>query len=101
VPDLAADADPRSGYPVFVDGQWWVVGGTSAVAPLISGLVALVCQLNGKKCRLLNDRLYAQRTLACRDVTSGSNGAFQGATGYDLATGLGTPLGNNWPTVFR
>jgi kumamolisin len=40
VPDVSAVADPQTGYAVFVHGQWMVVGGTSAVAPLYAGLVA-------------------------------------------------------------
>ena len=38
VPDVAADADPASGYTVLVDGESTVIGGTSAVAPLWAGL---------------------------------------------------------------
>ena len=37
VPDVAADADPETGYDVRVDGSPVVLGGTSAVAPLWSG----------------------------------------------------------------
>ena len=44
VPDVAADADPNTGYEVRVDGSSVVVGGTSAVAPLWAGLVALLNQ---------------------------------------------------------
>ena len=42
VPDIAGDADPESGYKVRVDGSDIVVGGTSAVAPLWAGLIALI-----------------------------------------------------------
>ena len=35
VPDVAADADPATGYSVRVDGNDTVIGGTSAVAPLV------------------------------------------------------------------
>ena len=37
VPDVAGDADPQTGYQVQVDGSQFVVGGTSAVAPLWAG----------------------------------------------------------------
>jgi kumamolisin len=40
VPDVAANADPDTGYEVLVDGQKLVIGGTSAVAPLMAGLIA-------------------------------------------------------------
>ena len=42
VPDVAGDADPQTGYSVYVDGQSAVFGGTSAVAPLWAGLIALM-----------------------------------------------------------
>ena len=40
VPDVSGDADPVTGYDVYVDGQPSVIGGTSAVAPLWAGLAA-------------------------------------------------------------
>ena len=40
VPDVCANADPNTGYNVFVHGSATVVGGTSAVAPLYAGLFA-------------------------------------------------------------
>ena len=40
VPDVAADADPDTGYNIVVGGAASVVGGTSAVAPLYAGLFA-------------------------------------------------------------
>jgi kumamolisin len=43
-PHVAGDADPETGYKVQVDGQQLVVGGTSAVAPLWAGLIALLNQ---------------------------------------------------------
>ena len=44
VPDVAADADPATGYVVRVDGEDTVIGGTSAVAPLWAGLIARLNQ---------------------------------------------------------
>jgi kumamolisin len=44
VPDVAADADPVTGYQVLIDGNSIVVGGTSAVAPLYAGLFARINQ---------------------------------------------------------
>ncbi len=48
VPDVAGNADPVTGYQVRVDGHNIVMGGTSAVAPLWAGLVALLNQRIGK-----------------------------------------------------
>src|SRR5262249_52440762 len=44
VPDVSGDASPNTGYTIVVDGQQQVIGGTSAVAPLYAGLIALVNQ---------------------------------------------------------
>ena len=50
LPDVAGNADPNTGYNVLVDGQKLVIGGTSAVAPLMAGLIALVNEQNQKPC---------------------------------------------------
>src|SRR5262249_42975706 len=42
VPDVAADADPVTGYQVTIDGSTTTIGGTSAVAPLYAGLFARI-----------------------------------------------------------
>ncbi len=92
VPDVAGDADPATGYQVSVDGTATVIGGTSAVAPLMAGLVALVNQSLGRKVGFISPLLYANPT-AFTDIVAGSNGAYQAGPGWDAATGLGTPLG--------
>jgi kumamolisin len=92
VPDVCGNADPASGYDVRVDGNDTVIGGTSAVAPLWSGLIARINQKNGKPVGFINSKLYAMPT-ALRDITDGNNGSFAAATGWDAATGLGSPIG--------
>lgn len=94
VPDLAANADPVTGYNVLVDGQTFPIGGTSAVAPLLSGLVAILNQQLGKPVGFWNPVIYKlQGTAALRDITSGNNGTFAAAKGWDACTGLGAPVG--------
>jgi kumamolisin len=95
VPDVSGDADPQTGYTVLVDGQSLVIGGTSAVAPLWSGLVALLNQQLGKPLGLIQPRLYALPASdhAFHDIQQGSNGSFSAAPGWDPATGLGSPVG--------
>jgi kumamolisin len=95
VPDVSGDADPETGYQVLVDGQSMVIGGTSAVAPLWSGLIALLNQKIGKPLGFLQPALYAigKTAGAFHDITSGSNGAFSAGPGWDAATGLGSPSG--------
>ncbi|WP_175048184.1 S53 family peptidase [Duganella vulcania] len=95
VPDVAADADPASGYKVRVDGQNLVFGGTSAVAPLWAGLLALINQRLGHPVGFLNPLLYGslQGKGVTRDVTTGNNGAQQATAGWDACTGWGCPDG--------
>jgi kumamolisin len=94
VPDVAGDADPQTGYQTLVDGSEQVVGGTSAVAPLWAGLVALLNQSLGAPLGFANPRLYELLgTVAFHDITSGSNGAYSAGPGWDACTGLGSPDG--------
>jgi kumamolisin len=97
VPDVSGDADPDTGYSVLVDGESLVIGGTSAVAPLWSGLIALLNEKLGKQLGLLQPALYAfpESADAFNDITSGSNGAFSAGPGWDAASGLGSPSGEN------
>ena len=82
----------RPAIRVRIDGTDTVIGGTSAVAPLWAGLIALANALNGRPAGYLNPLLYANPS-ALRDVTAGDNGAFAAAAGWDACTGLGTPIG--------
>jgi kumamolisin len=96
VPDIAGNADPNTGYAVRVDGQDTAIGGTSAVAPLWAGLIALVNQIRGHRVGFLNPLLYSRLagTGALHDITAGNNGAYQAHAGWDPCTGLGTPDGD-------
>jgi kumamolisin len=98
VPDVAADADPSTGYEVRVDGTDIVIGGTSAVSPLWSALTCRLAEALGQRPGLLQPLLYAgvgagQVPAGFRDVTSGSNGAYAAGPGWDPCTGLGVPDG--------
>jgi len=95
VPDVSGDADPVTGYQVRVDGQDMVIGGTSAVAPLWAGLIALSNQQNGKSAGLIQPLIYAAKGAASfNDIVSGNNGAFSAGPGWDACTGLGSPIGS-------
>jgi kumamolisin len=95
VPDVAGDADPVTGYQVRVDGQKLVIGGTSAVAPLWAGLIALNNQQNGKSAGFIQPQIYAAKAAsAFNDIMSGNNGAFSAGPGWDPCTGLGSPIGS-------
>jgi kumamolisin len=92
VPDVAGDADPETGYDVRVDGSNTVIGGTSAVAPLWAGLIARINASTGKPAGYVNPLLYGKQG-ALRDITTGNNGDFEAAKGWDACTGLGSPNG--------
>jgi kumamolisin len=94
-PDVAGNADPVTGYFVRVDGLEAVFGGTSAVAPLWAGLIALLNQSLGTPVGFLNPIIYGGigRTPAFRDIEMGNNGAFEAAPGWDPCTGWGSPNG--------
>jgi len=96
VPDVAGDADPNTGYQVRVDGQDMVIGGTSAVAPLWAGLIALMNQKLGTPVGFLNPLLYGSLSgkNLFNDVTVGNNGAYSAGPGWDACTGWGTPDGS-------
>ena len=122
VPDVSADADPNTGYAIYsaqpgAAAAWGVSGGTSAAAPLWAAFTALAN--SSSTCRGLpigfaNPSLYqiagSSYNNNFNDVTQASpfsgaanndalgdnNGLYPVATGYDMATGLGSM---NGPTL--
>jgi kumamolisin len=93
LPDVAGDADPATGYIIHLDGSDKVIGGTSAVAPLWAGLIAIANRQNGKPAGFINPVLYAARSKgAFRDTVKGNNGGFEAGEGWDACTGLGSPI---------
>jgi hypothetical protein len=111
VPDVALDAGSIQPYDVFTStltgssvspaaAGWLGDAGTSASAPIWAGLIAIANQgralqggtpLTGASQTL--PALYSLPAADFHDITSGGNGDFAGP-GYDLVTGLGTPLAN-------
>ncbi|MEO7194198.1 MAG: S53 family peptidase [Pseudonocardiaceae bacterium] len=96
IPDVAGNAHCDVAYRIVVGGQWRSVGGTSAVAPLMAGLVALANQRLGQRVGWLNPLLYQQLAgkRVFRDITSGDNGAYHAGPGWNPCTGLGVPHGS-------
>ena len=104
VPDVALNADPNTGYSVYFNGGWYIVGGTSCGSPLWAAYTALINQQ-----RLINNlpvigfispTLYALETNAgytqdFHDITTGNNLFYSAGGGYDNATGLGSFNGLN------
>ena len=102
VPDIAGDADPDTGYKVRVDGETMTVGGTSAVAPLWAGLIALLNQSLGQPVGFLQPFLYSSAGMASlHEITSGSNGAYSAHAGWNACTGLGSPDGTDLLTALK
>lgn len=95
VPDVSANADPRTGYHIILRGQDVVVGGTSAVAPLYAGLFAAF----GRKLGWVGPALWG-RHLAFNDITVGDNGFYRALVGPDPCTGLGSPRGTQLAALF-
>ena len=101
VPDVAGDADPVTGYQVLVDGKQFTIGGTSAVAPLWAGMIALVNQSLGHAVGYLNPGIYGLHSSsgAFHDIRTGNNdmtdnnGPYPARSGWDACTGWGTPDG--------
>ncbi len=108
-PDVAFDSDPNTGVAVYdsFGGYGWVeVGGTSDAAPQWAALIAIAnqgCTLDGQSSLTGPTQtlpmLYQMGTSTnsstyFHDITRGSNGTYSAGTGYDLATGLGTPIAN-------
>jgi hypothetical protein len=105
-PDVAFVADPNTGVAIYdsynngTAAPWEVIGGTSVAAPAWAGLIALADEgRNAAGKSTLNSRtqtlplLYSAPAEDFHDITLGNNGYSAGA-GYDLVTGLGSPVAN-------
>ena len=117
VPDVSALGDPFFGYAVVADDEWIQVGGTSAATPVWASIAALTdasafCSAYHSKGATLPQTLYAAATTyhnyiyasspqGLYDVTIGNNdytpsgyngGLYPATRGYDMVTGLGTPM---------
>ncbi|MGA2807512.1 MAG: S53 family peptidase [Terracidiphilus sp.] len=95
VPDVAADADPNTGYEIVVHGAQAVVGGTSADAPLFAGLFASF----GTKLGFVTPTLWGNQS-AFNDITVGNNGFYDAAIGPDPCSGIGSPIGTSIAALF-
>jgi len=94
VPDVAANADPETGYRMLIDGQELVIGGTSAATPLWAGLIVLLNQKLNRNLGFVNPALYkAHKANAFREITIGNNGAFTAGFGWNPCCGHGSPMG--------
>jgi len=75
------------------NGLWYIVGGTSDAAPQWAGILSSFNQKNASAgSGNPGAMLYGLcGSTSLHDVTSGSNGAYDAGSGYDMVTGIGTP----------
>jgi hypothetical protein len=105
-PDVSLVADPATGawiadpYNLDPSDPFEVVGGTSVAAPAWAGLIALVNQgraaagettLNSSGPTETQQALYGLPQADYNVISSGNNG-YSADPGYNLVTGLGTPV---------
>jgi subtilase family serine protease len=111
VPDVAADANPNTGFPVITsnaDGGCTISGhgGTSASAPTWAGIIALADQYAKRHVGFVNAAIYQiarspQYHRAFHDVTAGNANTaefphgtitgYRAGPGWDPVTGWGSP----------
>jgi kumamolisin len=98
VPDIAGNADPGHGYTLIQSGQGTdPAGGTSVVAPLYAGLVAVMNARLNKRVGFLNPFLYSltspgvlRDVTCCGDNSTDSAPGYPVGVGWDATTGLGS-----------
>ena len=105
VPDIAAVA---FNLPAYIKGEWFLEGGTSAAAPIWATGLSLVNQgLIARKGEFVSgtglfyDVASAEgsgNTSPFNDITKGNNLYYSATSGWDFASGLGTP---NLPALFN
>ena len=100
LPDVAAAADPWSGWDTYTGGTMTVAGGTSAATPFWAASMAMVAEYARRhgagQLGFVDPMLYAiaarpQQAPAFHDVTLGANRYYPASRGWDFATGLGSP----------
>lgn len=94
VPDVAGNAAPDTGYSIYVNNKWRVIGGTSSVAPLFAGLIALFNEKYNCQLGFINPILYNDPSL-CRNISRVKNNNQHcliykaSPNSWDTITGLG------------
>ncbi len=110
IPDVAYDADPNTGVPVYSSYNcgrscvvgWAQFGGTSISAPQWAGIMAIAnsSRKAAGKANLnqVQFLLYPAAETDYHDITSGTNGSCgtlcTAVAGYDFVTGVGSPKAN-------
>jgi subtilase family serine protease len=100
LPDVSANADPNTGWALITGGSLSPTAGTSAAAPFWAGAMALIEQYARRhgvgQLGFIDPVLYRiasvpQPAPAFHDITIGTNRYYPATSGWDFATGLGSP----------
>ncbi len=105
IPDVSFDANPNTGVSIYdstkYHGQsgWFTVGGTSVGAPNWAGILAAGAAAGSTALQGAAAIYSGGYKNNLRDITQGTNGSCgtdcTAGPGYDLVTGLGSPI--NYP----
>lgn len=94
VPDVSLVADPYTGVAVMANGGWYKVGGTSLSAPCWAGIIARrAANTGGNHVQAFYQYYKSQYSQFFNDIVIGNTG-LPAKKGYDLATGVGSPIGS-------
>jgi len=94
VPDVAANADPATGYAIVRRNRVEIMGGTSAVAPLWAGFIA-AC---GPKRGFINPKIWANPA-AFMQAIAGDNGLYSQPPVPGPCSGMGRPIGDQFAAL--
>ncbi len=97
LPDIALAAGATSAFDIYYRGRWAPVWGTSLSSPLFAGMEGQIDQFVGSRIGFVNPALYgvltgSQYGVEFHDIVKGNNG-YPASPGYDLVTGIGSPIG--------
>lgn len=118
VPDIAGNASRNTGFSLSLNGSFSGPScGTSIVAPMYAGLIAMINARLGYAVGFINPALYAFRNTVCRDINDvpfASEGApqnnqmsgtaspgYPSGSGWDACTGLGVINGAQLSTAIQ
>jgi len=95
-PDIALNADPNTGVCFLINGNLYIIGGTSIVSPIFAGYLAAI---NANK--FINPIIYNANSICFNDIKIGSNGHYNAIKGYDNCTGFGSIKGDILTNVIK
>lgn len=112
IPDVVFFADVFPGYPIYFEGAWLNIGGTSASAPFLAASVALLTQIARANNIVIDPSFMWIYSMANSpfydsifgDIVVGNNDLFgvgccSAGEGYDLASGWGSMNMNEAATI--